>query len=100
MSKVQLNAEETKKPSVFRRISKAFSTVFKGRAEEPEPVFEISAPYNFKHVQHVKTDPHSSTGFSVRGQNFWLAAGVVFISLCSKCNYHMQEYYHGKIMCT
>jgi hypothetical protein len=27
---------------------------------------EISTPFNFQHIQHVKADPHTSTGFAVR----------------------------------
>jgi hypothetical protein len=29
------------------------------------PIKNISQPYNFQHVQHVKADPHTSTGFTV-----------------------------------
>ena len=29
----------------------------------------ISAPYDFKHLEHARADPHSSTGISVSGEN-------------------------------
>jgi serine/threonine protein kinase len=45
-------------------MASAFSGMFGSREEEEEPDFEISTPYNFQHIQHVKADPHSSTGFS------------------------------------
>ncbi len=69
------NSDKSAKPSMFRRLSNAISSVFK-RAEEPEPKFEISTPYNFKHVQHVKTDPHSSTGFSVSENVIFFSASA------------------------
>lgn len=33
-------------------------------SEEEEAPLEISSPYNFQHIQHVKADPHTSTGFA------------------------------------
>lgn len=35
-----------------------------GSSEPAGMDLNISSPYNFKHEQHVKADPHSSTGFS------------------------------------
>ncbi len=64
--KVALTAAPPKKrQTILGRVSSVFSSFFGAGEEEPEPTFEISTPYNFKHVQHVKADPHSSTGFSV-----------------------------------
>lgn len=34
-----------------------------GSTVDNEPLV-ISEPYNFKHLQHVKPDPHTSTGFT------------------------------------
>ena len=35
-------------------------------SDEPLPVaMEIGTPYNFQHIQHVRPDAHTSTGFSV-----------------------------------
>jgi hypothetical protein len=52
----------------LKEIGKRMSDLFTKlvlRPEEEVPM-EISSPYNFKHVQHVKADPHTSTGFTVR----------------------------------
>jgi len=82
--------EAPPKQSVFRRISKLFTSAFK-REEEPEPVFEISAPYNFKHLQHVKADPHSSTGFSVSER-------VCFhVHICVEITAQQIHLYHAKL---
>ena len=37
--------------SLFNRMASAIGKVF---VPEPEEEFQISAPYNFKHTQHVK----------------------------------------------
>ena len=56
-----------KKRSLLNKIGDALKDlklVFKGDVEEESETLEISAPYNFEHVHHVKGDPRSSTGFS------------------------------------
>lgn len=64
--KVTMSAEVPKKrQTILGRVSSVFTSIFGSKAEEAPPSFDISTPYNFKHVQHVKADPHSSTGFSV-----------------------------------
>jgi hypothetical protein len=47
-----------------RRFS-GFITKFLFSEDEPATQMEIGTPYNFQHIQHVKADPHTSTGFAV-----------------------------------
>ena len=52
--------------SIFLRMGSAIKRAFAAPEENLQPPsFEISEPYNFQHVRHVKMDPHSSTGFTV-----------------------------------
>lgn len=60
MSSSDANAGKPKSNSV---VSSIFS-FFGGRDESSEAPVEISAPYNFKHLQHVQLDARTSTGFS------------------------------------
>lgn len=57
-----------------RRLSKFISELVSPE-DEPAPPMEIGSPYNFQHNQHVRPDPHSSTGFSVdlfeNNVSFW-----------------------------
>ena len=53
----------SRRKSVFERITGALGL---GTTEEVEEEFTVSEPFNFKQLTHVKADPHSSTGFSVR----------------------------------
>lgn len=47
-----------------KRVSGFFTKML--YSEDPEPsVMEIGTPYNFQHIQHVRPDAHTSTGFSV-----------------------------------
>ena len=49
----------------MRRMSNFASKINPFASSEPKEMsFEVSTPYNFKHVNHVKADPRSSTGFS------------------------------------
>lgn len=57
--------QDSPKPNIFSRITSTFKSVFSGQEEQNDVPMEISAPYNFRHVQHVRVDPRSSTGFSV-----------------------------------
>ena len=57
-------SEKPKRKTILGRIGNVFSGMFGASEEEEEPNFDISTPYNFQHVQHVKADPRSSTGFS------------------------------------
>jgi hypothetical protein len=56
-----------RRKSVFERITGALGI---GSTEEEEPEFTVSEPFNFKQLTHVKADPRSSTGFSVRSPFF------------------------------
>lgn len=47
-----------------RRVSNFFKAIFHDEDAPPPPPMEIGAPYNFQHTQHVRVDPHTSTGFS------------------------------------
>jgi len=53
----------TRRKSVFERITGALGL---GSSAEEEETFTISEPLSFKQLTHVKADPRSSTGFSVR----------------------------------
>lgn len=59
------SASNNGRRSVFQKITSTILGVFGGE-DSPEPNFEISAPFNFKHTHHVQADPRTSTGFSVR----------------------------------
>jgi hypothetical protein len=58
--------KETIVKGIGRRVS-GFFMKFLGSEEEPSAPMEIGTPYNFQHIQHVKADPHTSTGFAVSG---------------------------------
>lgn len=51
-----------RRKSVFERITGALGL---GTTDEEEE-FIVSEPFNFRQLTHVKADPRSSTGFSVR----------------------------------
>jgi hypothetical protein len=58
---------ETKDKSgggIFTKMISTVKSVFKTDNDETATM-EISSPYNFQHVDHVRPDPRSSTGFSV-----------------------------------
>ncbi|RYH19699.1 hypothetical protein EON65_25680 [archaeon] len=64
--------EKVGRRSVFQKMTSSFLGLFVGSEQEsPEPQFQISSPYNFKHHAHVQIDPHSSTGFSVSSSIFF-----------------------------
>jgi hypothetical protein len=64
-----VGTSEEEKPNFVknmgRRLSKFISELVSTEDETPPPM-EIGSPYNFQHNQHVRPDPHSSTGFTVR----------------------------------
>lgn len=49
---------------VFTKLSSKMKGLFFGK-DEPEPEFVISKPTDFRHLNHVKADDRSSTGFTV-----------------------------------
>ena len=55
------DSQNEKKKSIFSRMAESFTSMF---TSEPEPEFEISKPYDFKHLEHAKVDENSPTGFS------------------------------------
>lgn len=60
--KTSTSASQTSAKGFGRRVSAFFAKLF-SEDEEPAPM-EIGTPYNFQHIQHVKADPHTSTGFA------------------------------------
>jgi hypothetical protein len=57
-----------RRKTVFSKVLGSIKGVFGSSPakEEVKVAMQISSPYNFKHIGHVRPDPHSSTGFSVR----------------------------------
>lgn len=67
----QEELNETKSPREKEPFVKGMGRRFSGfitkllYSEEEPPPMEIGTPFNFQHIQHVKADPHTSTGFAV-----------------------------------
>jgi hypothetical protein len=57
-------AAEPQSESLMSKLSSKMKKLFGGR-EESEPEVVIGKPTGFKHLNHVKVDDRSSTGFTV-----------------------------------
>ena len=57
----------SEKKGLMATLSSKMSKLFGGggTTEEPEPELVIGKPTGFKHLNHVKVDDRSSTGFTV-----------------------------------
>lgn len=57
----------SEKKSLMAKLSSKMSKLFGGggTTEEPQPELVIGKPTGFKHLNHVKVDDRSSTGFTV-----------------------------------
>jgi hypothetical protein len=61
---VQTQEDRQKRKSVFGRVIGTIGSIFSPKQDDVGTMV-ISAPYNFKHVNHVRPNPRTSTGFDV-----------------------------------
>ena len=55
---------------IFSKLSSKMKNMFSKQEEEPQ--FVISKPTGFRHLNHVKPDDRTSTGFAVIYFRYWI----------------------------